>query len=244
MTTTTTQPVFTDTELPAEELSGPFRPSGLLCLILGIVSASALASPSLLIIPVVAILIGVFALRPARDRSLPPSGRGLAVLGIGTALFFASWSWSYFNAKTNFLVQDGRSFAVQWLETLRHGPTEYAFELTQLKAARQMESMPLEQYYTPENQMQFEQFDAFINGPAVSAVTSATTDPVWELDKVVSSYQIHQSEYIAFSFVDTTETVEPILIVLCCSPVFDSLGKPDPTKPVEWHVAEFSFYTP
>lgn len=240
MTTTTTQPVFTDTELPSEESVGPFRPSGLLCLFLGIVSASALASTSLLIIPAIAVLVGLFALRPARDQSLPPSGRGIAILGIGVALFFTSWSWSYFNAKTNFLVQDGRTFAVQWLETLRHGPVEYAFELTQPKGARQMESMPLEQYYTLENQIPFEQFDTFRRGDAVSAVKSATTDPVWKLDKVVGGYQSYNSEYIILSLVDTTATVSPVLIVLCGTPTLDSLGKPDPTEPVQWHVSEFN----
>lgn len=243
MNTTITEPVFTDTELPAEESVRPFRPSGLLCAALGLISACALASTSLLVIPFVAILVGIYAIRPARDPKHPPTGRAFAVFGIAAALFFAVWSWSYFRAKDHYLVQDGQVFALQWLETLRHGPIEFAYELTQPASARQMDTMPLDQFYTPDNEMAYEQFETFRTGVA-SAITSAPTDPKWEFQELVDRYERYQSQYIILSFADTTETVSPMLVILCCSPTLDPLGKPDLSKPVEWHVSEFTSYSP
>lgn len=243
MSTTTPRPVFTDTELPSEEPTSPFRPSGLVSLFFGVISAAALASVTLLIIPAVGVLFGLFAVRPTKDPSLKPGGRAFAVLGIGLSIFFAGWSWSYFQAEKSFLVNDGKQFALDWLSTLRHGQVEFAFELTQAKPARQLDTMPLSQYYTPENEMAFEKFESFTTGPSVKAIMQAEKDPDWQLVSVVDHFTRYQAEHVSLAFEDKSGALGPVLVVLCCSPALDSSGKPDPSKPYEWHVSDFAPYS-
>ena len=240
MSTTTTRPAFTDTELSAEEIDNPFRPSGLVSFFVGIISSSALASTSLLVIPLCGILVGLFTLRPAKDPKTQPGGRVFAVLGIALSVFFAGWSWSYYNVHNKFLVSNGTEFALDWLQVLRDGNIEFAYELTQPARTRQSDTMPLSQYYIPKNEMAYEQFQTFKTSTVVQGITTASKDPEWRLKKVLQSYNKYDEDHIVLVFADSSGALGPVLLDLCCAPARDKAGRHDTTKPWQWHVAEFT----
>ena len=233
------QPLFTDTESFGEEAVRPFRVSGLISLVLALVSGAALASSSLLVLPVMAILAGLIALRPAKDKALQPSGRALAVCGIGLALLFGSWSYAYFSMKRSFLTERSRQFAEDWLVVLRHELPQMAFELTLPAGSRQLSTMPLAEYYSPKNPPAYEQFDAFQTRPLAAAVINAKTDPEWEFTGVIGSYHQYISDYTVLRFEDKTGTIGPIQVTLSCSRGLDSEGNIAPGEPFQWHVSDF-----
>jgi hypothetical protein len=239
MNTPISKPVFTDTELPVEEPIRPFRPSGLVSFFLGVISVGALASVSLLVIPVLAVVFGLVALRPAKDRTVRPSGQGLACVGIVLAILFGTWSWGYAQVRESVLVSSGSRFAVDWLNTLRYGETEFAFELTQPASTRQLGSMSLPDYYSESNQIPYEQFSSFLSQAMTKAVLESETDPDWVFDQVVASNRIYDSDYISVRLIDRSGALQPVQVTLCRTPTFDDEGLIMSDGPNQWHVSDF-----
>lgn len=244
MSTTTTSPVFTEREPVDVELERPFRPSSILALLLGLLSASMVASPNLVFIPILAVAISVFALRPARQANVKPSGRSLAWLGMILAFFFAAWSVSYFTIRYQQLTSAAQTFAIDWLELLNRGEKELAFELSQTPSMRQVDNMALKEFYSQEsepNRPNFERYDSFLRFQAVSAILAAETKPKWEYVETSSIYRQYEGEYVVLNLKDTTNTIRPITVIMGRLPTINDQGELDLNAPRQWFAKSVSF---
>jgi hypothetical protein len=214
MNTTPSSPArFSDHDLPTVGEVQPFRPSGLVALLLGLLSFLAVFASSLLLVPLAAVLIGLFALRPARPGQGQPAGRTPAMVGILLALFFSAWSVIYFQSRHTLLAESASEFAANWLELLIRGEREAAYELTKLASQRQIEGVSLREYYSPANSKAFESIDAFMSQRPVAAVLDAGTNADWQYVETRQVIMRGQQELIYTVFVDANG-VAPVIEVI------------------------------
>ena len=125
--------------------TAPLRISGFLALILGLLSVLSLLGPALLVIPILTLFFGFFALRKY-DGPVPvgvrPAIIGLVLAaGFGACGFFLPWM------KTMTLGSQAEYFARQYLEVVARGELELAMELKKNYANRYMHNMSLKQHY-------------------------------------------------------------------------------------------------
>jgi len=234
------KPVFSNNELVEAEVERPFRPSGIVAFLLGAISSITIFSSSLLLLPAAAVLFGLYALRPARAGQNRPVGRLPAMLGIILALFFGSWSWSYFSAREALLTEQASGFAQQWLEILAAGEKEVAFELTKPKALRQMSDMSLGDFYSSANQPALEELDSFATQPAVSAVINTSQKPEWVFVETRFTDSQDIQDMVGMVFSDATGQVPPVVITMSRSTDYteDELL---PDLPRQWYVTGLQF---
>lgn len=239
-TTSTSTTYFSDTPSAEEGIERPFRPSSLVCLLLGLLSLAVTTTPKLVFIPIVAIALGVYALRPSGDPHVRPAGRSLAIGGIFLALFFASWGITYFSIRHQRLTRSAEVFALDWLDLLYRGEKEIALELTQPPSMRQVSSMRLSEFYSPMNQSAYQLLDGFLSGTAVKAIVAAKTQPVWVYEDTYLIDRRFGHEYVVLTFRDSTGQIPPIKISMCRSPRLDKQREYDYSMPREWSVPQLS----
>ncbi len=116
-------------------------------LLLGVVSAFAVAHPGAWVIAVAAVVCGLVAQIRVARRPDTLTGRRLALLGMGLGLFFGCWGVSRYTTYNWALTRDARSFAEQWLAAARDGELEVAHQATLGKRRRQPEGTILTEYY-------------------------------------------------------------------------------------------------
>lgn len=233
---------FTDSELFDEDIERPFRPSSLLALVLGLLSVGVLATIYLIVVPIVAIAVAIFALRPSRVAHVRPAGRSLAIAGLVLALLFGSWGVTYSQMRQSHLVHGAEVFAQEWLDLLGRGKREIAYELTLPQLQRQLKNMSLERYYAVSNKEKNQQFGSFITMETPQAIYDAKGKPIWQATGALAIYRQHDSDYVDLRMVDTTGTIKrPLVLTLVRSPWIDSEGNADWSKPRQWHVRQVSY---
>ncbi len=236
--------VFSDNENLGDEIERPFRPSGVVALLLGVVSAGAVATMQMIVIPILAVVVACYALRPAKGANVQPAGRGLAVVGMCLALLFGSWGFGYFKVRESQLTSGSAVFAENWLNVLGEGKQEIAFELTRPRHQRQIQTMPLKTYYGFNNPETHQQFKDFMSRDAPQSVFDAKGKPKWQEDGVVSIYRLYDQDYVAIRMIDTTRTIsQPIVVTICRSPWIEQDGTVDWDKPRQWHIRDIAFAT-
>lgn len=138
-------------DLEPEQL-GDYRPLNrlaLVSLILGLLSSLALIHPVFFLVPVLAFLCSILALRqmPAGDQR--QSGRALAILGICFSLLFVSWGVGREISRQRYMFRHARHFAEEWLELFRQGKYYEAHQLSMMESRRLEPGESLEKHYAP-----------------------------------------------------------------------------------------------
>lgn len=128
-----------------EEDVAPLRFSGFLALLLGLASVLALVALPMLIIPVLAIGLGLFALR--KYEGTKPVGITAAKIGLVLAAGFGSCGFFIPWFKTMTLGGQAEYFARQYLEVVARGDLELAMELKKSHYNRFMDTMSLKKHY-------------------------------------------------------------------------------------------------
>jgi hypothetical protein len=128
------------------ELSRPMRVSGFCALALGLLSFLAVLGTPMLIVPVCAALLAIYALRPYQGPR--PLGYLAASIGLFAAILFGVWSITERQLRVRTMTQQATSFAAAWLDLMAQGEIELAAQLSAPPRQRQPASMPLQEYYT------------------------------------------------------------------------------------------------
>ncbi len=121
--------------------------AAVLALVFGCASALALIHPFLWVIPAVAVVIAIVALRGIAREGANLTGRGLAITGLVLALFFGSWAPTRIVTRQSHLYRQARPYADQWLELMRAGKLYEAHQLMQIAGERQKPGSSLEVFY-------------------------------------------------------------------------------------------------
>lgn len=188
---------------PQEIPTAPVRPSGFVALFLGVLSSVVLLSSALLIVPIFAVLVGIFALRPAALGV--PVGRRFAMLGILLAVFFASWAVVGSRLRTQELSTSGQQFAAQWLELASMGEWEVVLELMKWPDARQSPKMPLGPYYA-NTEARVEEMEVFKERAGFNRLGEAGDPNRWIPTGSPQIYSDHGIQCVQIQFVDKTES--------------------------------------
>ncbi|HEX6261004.1 MAG TPA: hypothetical protein VFZ51_10150 [Woeseiaceae bacterium] len=131
-------------------------------LLLGLVSVVALAHPAAWLIPLSAILCGVWALRRIRRHTDALMGARLATTGLLLGLFFLSWApTSYFGDRW-LIYRTSRQFAEEWLTAVFQGQLSKAYQATLPVRERQPAGTALDEYYE-NNPLRRAERDAYFN---------------------------------------------------------------------------------
>ncbi|WP_153557315.1 hypothetical protein [Roseimaritima sediminicola] len=187
---------------PQEIPTAPVRPSGFVALLLGLLSSVVLLSTTLILIPLVTLVVGLFALRPSSEG--PPVGRRAAVLGILLAVFFACWSVVASRVRTQQLSDNAERFGHEWMQLTSLGEWEMAMELTKSPAGRQSPQMPLKAYYQ-NSETCSEQLDEFLDRTAIMRIQDAGRDADWQLAESPQIYDDMGALCVQVRYVDRNQ---------------------------------------
>ncbi|TWU57176.1 hypothetical protein [Rubripirellula reticaptiva] len=137
-----------ETGYDESELMAPLRFSGYVCLILGLISPVALLGLPALVVPALAIFMGLIALRPSSGPV--PAGRMPAQIGIILAIGFGICGFGIVSMKKNTLGTQAKYYSREYISLVANGHKELPIELSKSFNNRFSESMPLKEFY--ENQ--------------------------------------------------------------------------------------------
>src|SRR5947209_689640 len=98
---------------------------------LGGASALALTGRIFWVVPLVAIALAVLGIRQIRKADYPLTGRNRAIFGLTAALFFGLWAVVADYGRLHWIKTEADLFALSWIDTIRNGNMEKAFQLTQ-----------------------------------------------------------------------------------------------------------------
>ncbi len=134
-----------ETGYDESEMISPLRFSGYVCLILGMISAVALLGLPALVVPGLAILIGLIALRPSQGP--PPLGKIPAQIGLLLAIGFGTCGFGLHAIKQYTMGNQAKYFTRQYIDLVAIGQKEMAIELGKSFNNRFNSTMPLKEFY-------------------------------------------------------------------------------------------------
>ncbi|TWT55893.1 RnfABCDGE type electron transport complex subunit D [Allorhodopirellula solitaria] len=220
--------VVSDDDVP------PFRASGLICLVLGLLSASAMVAWQMLILPLAAIAFGVFALRKWSGRR--PAGTTAAVIGLLLASCFAAGGLTIPLAKHRTMAGQAEYFARQYLELIGRGDTELALELRKQARNRQVESMNLKEAYRRDEVAKTEMEREEEQNMEMDSIQLAGPNIPWELAQTSRVYMHYGQERVETVWIDPTGKIEEKVRV-------ELQWTPDERNGLgNWHVYMLSYY--
>ena len=134
-----------ETGFEDDEKIAPFRVSGFVCLLLGMASVLSFVAKPVLIIPMMAIAFGLFALR--RCEGGTPVGTTAAKLGMLMAVGFGAYGLGMPMFKQRILGERAEYFAREFIELIAKDKILYAAELQKKHPNRFLKTMSLEEHY-------------------------------------------------------------------------------------------------
>jgi len=158
----------------------PIRYSGFLALVLGLMSVFAVFGQPMLFIPIFAVLVALYALRPYADAR--PLGYVAALAGLSCAVLFAVWGVAERSYRYQFMSEKAAVFASDWLQLMAAGDLELACELQRPPSGRQPASMPLAQYYSESEEGKLG-MENFRENPTVTELADAGDAVQWRLTR-------------------------------------------------------------
>ncbi|QDT02323.1 hypothetical protein K227x_06990 [Rubripirellula lacrimiformis] len=213
------------------EAVAPLRFSGYICLLLGILSASAMLGIGALVVPVIAIFFGAFALRPTgggKAYGILPAKIGL-VLAIGFGVCGYAMPWM----KTATLGSQAKQYTRQYMEVIARDMDPLGIELGKSFNNRFSESMPLEDFYQEGSEGTQQTMDEFQQNGAHNAMRRLGPDADWQLDRpirVYKQYGIDRAE-VVWKSADTGDKVQFFMQYLI-----------DGDDVAQWHVEVVQIY--
>jgi hypothetical protein len=131
-----------------------------MALLLGFVSAGALASPLLWFLPLGGIVLAIVALWSIAQSNDAVAGRWAAVIGLVLSLTFITWAPCRYFVRHELLYRQAREHGEYWLGLVREGRLHEAHQLTLSKDERQPASANLNEIYLDRPQL-LESFETF-----------------------------------------------------------------------------------
>mgnify|MGYP001827077936 FL=1 len=129
-----------------EDAPPPLRVSGYLCLIFGLLSVFAVVGKAALVLPILAVLFGLFAHR--RYGGQVPAGLAAAKVGLVFAAGFGSCGLVMPMLKSMTLGAQAEQFARDYIEVVALDEPELAMELRKNYVNRFPTTMPLPAHYS------------------------------------------------------------------------------------------------
>ena len=123
------QAEFSSNEIDTLEAYRPVNRVAIASLITALASAAALLNPLLWSLPAVAVVMALIALFQIRKSNGEQRGAALAKVGFGLAVFFASWSLSWYLTDYYVLTKQARVYGDEWINLLREGKIYEAHQL-------------------------------------------------------------------------------------------------------------------
>ncbi len=179
-----------------DESVAPLRISGFVCLILGLLSVISVVGLVLLLIPISAILFGLFALR--RHGELVPVGTGAARIGLVLAVGFGSCGFFLPWMKNATLGKQAKQFGRDYIEVVAHDELELAMELRKDYVNRFPSTMPLKAHYSLSEGAE-EQLIEFRQDAVNRTILARGPGAAWKLARPVrifTHYQMQQAELV------------------------------------------------
>jgi hypothetical protein len=143
----------------------------IVALILTVLSSFALVLPIFLGLPVLAIIVSLFALSRIRREPHLFMGRRLAILSLVAAVILGSWSIGrrmFFHAHMYTAAEEN---VTEWFQLLKKGKHEAAHQLSLLPGMRASGKTTLREYYLNEKRAREEMQDYF-SEPALRTIIS------------------------------------------------------------------------
>ena len=131
-----------------------------LALLLGVLSATALAHPGAWVMPLPAIVCSLWALRRIQRQPDELLGRKAALIGLTLALGFGTWAPSRYYCDRWLLNRQAREFIEEWFQYVLQGELEVAHQATLDYYLRQPEGTLLDEFYqdNPEDLTELQTF--------------------------------------------------------------------------------------
>ena len=177
---------------------GAISPLAIGALLLGLASFLALSSLLLLVIPVLAVLVALFALQRIAGSEGAMIGRTPAIIGLLCALLFAAIALSSVISRNRALEREAIAFASDWLVLVREGDLYRAHELHLHAKDRQLPRSSLPDYYA-SNEDAKEKLDVFFGNPLVEVIRSLDDKTSLQAD-VVETTLYGESEHVVVRF--------------------------------------------
>ncbi|HTN75155.1 MAG TPA: DUF4190 domain-containing protein [Pirellulaceae bacterium] len=134
--------------------------AAVIALVLGVASSLALTYWLLWVLPMIAVVVAIVALRAIDTPGSNLTGRGFAVIGLVLALIFGLWAPTRAYTRQQHIYSQARPFADEWLELIRTGQLREAHQLTLRQAERQLTGVDLAEFYAKSSEAKGE-YDRF-----------------------------------------------------------------------------------
>jgi hypothetical protein len=168
-----------------DQETAPLRISGFFSLVFGFLSVLSLLARPLLILPLVALTLGLITLRPStRGR---PVGTTPAIIGMVMAAAFGACGFTFRELKQSTLRQQAEYFSRQYLELIARDEMELAAEVRKAHVNRFAEEMPLKTFYQT-NEEAAGSLEEFREEGVNTYVQSMGPDGAWKLDRTPRVY--------------------------------------------------------
>jgi hypothetical protein len=131
--------------------------------IVGVLAASALAWPLLVVLSVVGVVLAGTALRSIAASQGALIGRTAALVGLSLSLLFGAWGLTRDVLYSQLLYAQARPLAENWLGLVCAGRLQEAHQLTKQEEQRQPADSSLEGYYASSTEAK-EGLDMFFSG--------------------------------------------------------------------------------
>ncbi len=184
-----------------DEAVAPLRVSGFICLILGLLSPLAYLGLAMMAIPIVAILVGLFALR--RHGDLVPVGLGAARVGVVMSAGFGLLGVTVPMMKKMTLASQAEKFARDYIEVIALDEVELAMELRKDHVNRYPSTMPLKAHYKM-SQAAEDLLIEFRNDGINDQIRERGPGAPWKLLRPVRIYTHYQFQMADLVLVDPT----------------------------------------
>jgi hypothetical protein len=210
----------------------PLRVSGFLCLLLGALSFVSTLGQPLLVVPLLALITGFFALR--RSDGQPPVGTRPAIIGLVLAAGFGACGLALPWMKTRTLGQQAEQFGRYYLEVVARGHDEFAMELRKDHVNRLPVTMSLTEHYNSSEEVRG-MLQEFKQDSVNETVRKRGPDAQWVLDRSIRVYYSYQREHAELVWKDPTGE-SPLLIQMFLE------YRPDVNGDGQWHVETVHAY--
>ena len=223
----------------SNEGSPPLRISALMSLVLGLLGSASLLAPVMCIPPLLAVVVGVFAIRPTH---IPYSGRSIAVTGICLGTFFTTLGYTHHSQYKHGRFEIAGLYAQRWLNCFNYSSPEFAYELTITEDRRRFGKIDLHEFYKHQSvedgpdSMPYDSqgtFKSFADKEVVSKLAGLSSKTNWIATEFIHVSRLYNTEIFTIRLHDTNDIVhKDISVEMQC------IKRDNATH---WRVSDFKF---
>ena len=221
----------------ADEFGAEYRSlstMAVVALLLGLASTAVFAAPVLLILPVVALMVSVVALRAIAAKPDVLTGRTLAVIGLLLATVSLAGSLTRDSLYARWMSHQARPAAEAWIDLVAAGDVDGSFYLTMGAGDRELYRRATQGEADPKVAGQMQQTkEAYDTDPAVERLSKlgSGVQARWVSDGPMKQVRPRQVRLL-LNYVVTSAAGETCRVAL----LMERLAPRG--VPAEWHVAQ------